>query len=257
MKREVLERLLKARADKVPVALATDLASGMQSLVFHNAVHGGFGLQEHHLEEIRARLRQDHSGVVEFRDIEGEEDGLRLFVQVHNPPLRLLVVGAVHIAQLLCRMAAQVDYEVTIVDPRAAFATEQRFPGVTLVHDWPDEALERLAIDARTAVVTLTHDPKLDDPALLVAMRSPAFYIGALGSNRTHAKRLDRLSDLGLSELQLKRIHAPVGLDIGAVTPEEIAVSILAELIAVRRGKRDAPQTADLSMQWTAPALRG
>ncbi|WP_448187663.1 XdhC family protein [Azospirillum sp. sgz301742] len=236
MKRELLERLLKARADKVPVALVTDLSSGLQSLIFHDAVHGGFGLEEHHLAEIRARLRQDHSGLVEFPDVEGYEgDGPRLFVHAHNPPLRLIVVGAVHIGQLLAPLADLTGYAVTVVDPRQAFATEARFPGVKLVVSWPDEALETLGIDARTAVVTLTHDPKLDDPALLVALRSPAFYIGALGSSRTHAKRLDRLSDIGLTEAELKRIHAPVGLDIGAETPAEIALSIIAQVVAARR----------------------
>ncbi|HYH40062.1 MAG TPA: XdhC/CoxI family protein [Azospirillum sp.] len=236
MTRDILDRLLKARADKVPVALVTDLSSGLQSLVFHDAVHGGFGLEEHHLAEIRARLRQDHSGLVEFPDIEGYEDeGPRLFVHAHNPPLRLIVVGAVHIAQLLARMAGLAGYAVTVIDPRAAFATEARFPGVELVQSWPDEALGALAIDARTAVVTLTHDAKLDDPALMVALRSPAFYVGSLGSCRTHAKRLDRLSEQGLSEAELKRIHAPVGLDIGAETPAEIAVSIIAQVVAARR----------------------
>jgi len=236
MKRDILERLLKARAGKVPVALVTDLSTGLQSLVFHDALHGGFGLEEHHLAEIRARLRQDRSGLIAFPDVEGYEDeGPRLFVHAHNPPLRLIVVGAVHIAQFLSRLAALAGYAVTVVDPRAAFATEARFPGVALVGSWPDEALTGLAIDDRTAVVTLTHDPKLDDPALVVALRSPAFYVGSLGSRRTHAKRLDRLRDQGLTEAELKRIHAPVGLDIGAETPAEIAVSIVAQVVAARR----------------------
>lgn len=236
MKTELLERLLKARTDKVPVALVTDLGSGLQSLVFHDAVHGGFGLEEHHLAEIRACLRRDRSAMVTFPDVEGyEDDGPRLFVHAHNPPLRLIVVGAVHIGQFLASMADLAGYAVTVVDPRQSFATAARFPGVELVGSWPDEALDALAIDARTAVVTLTHDSKLDDPALMVALRSPAFYIGALGSGRTHAKRLDRLRDQGLTEAELKRIHAPVGLDIGAETPVEIALSIIAQVVAARR----------------------
>ncbi len=236
MKRDILDRLLEARAGKVPVALVTDLGTGLQSLVSHDAVHGGFGLEEHHLAEIRASLRQDHSGLVTFPDVEGYEDeGPRLFVHAHNPPLRLLVVGAVHIGQLLAPMAALAGYAVTVIDPRQAFATAERFPGVELVGSWPDEALTALGIDARTAVVTLTHDPKLDDPALLVALRSPAFYVGALGSSRTHAKRMDRLRDQGFSEADLLRIHAPVGLDIGAETPAEIALSVIAQVVAARR----------------------
>ena len=145
----------------------------------------------------------------------------------------MIVVGAVHIAQSLVPMATLSGYDVTIVDPRQAFATEARFPGVALQHDWPDDAMSALDPDRRTAVVTLTHDPKLDDPALTVALRSEAFYIGSLGSNRTHAKRLARLIEAGLTESELARIHAPVGLDIGAVSPAEIAVSIMAQITAV------------------------
>lgn len=233
MKRDILDRLVAARAAGVPVALVTDLTSGMQSLVFRDAVHGSFGLDERHLAQVRERIHLDSSGLVEAED---DEDGARLFVHVHNPPLRLVLVGAVHIAQLLVPMARLVGYAITIVDPRAAFATPERFPGSTLVSTWPDEALTGLTIDARTAVVTLTHDPKLDDPALVVALRSPAFYIGALGSRRTHAKRLDRLRDLGLTEAETAHIHAPIGLDIDARTPAEIALSIMAQVVAVRRG---------------------
>jgi len=151
--------------------------------------------------------------------------------------LRLAVVGAVHIAQPLVAMAHLAGYDVTVIDPRDAFASEARFPGRTLVHDWPDEALAALGVDARTAVVTLTHDPKLDDPALVAALRSEAFYVGALGSTRTHAKRVERLGAAGLGEAEVSRLHAPVGLDIGAKSPAEIAVSILAEItLRLRRG---------------------
>jgi xanthine dehydrogenase accessory factor len=157
------------------------------------------------------------------------------FLHAYNPPMRLIVVGAVHISQALVPMAAQMGLSVVVVDPRRSFATEERFPNVTIMTDWTDEAIEALAPDVRTAVVTLTHDPKLDDPALDIALKSPAFYIGALGSRRTHARRLDRLRELGHSEETLARIKGPVGLDIGAVTAPEIALSILAEFVAARR----------------------
>jgi xanthine dehydrogenase accessory factor len=154
---------------------------------------------------------------------------------VFNPPLRLVVVGAVHIAQTLVPMAGLAGYDVTVVDPRRAFASDARFPGVDVRQDWPDEALEALEPDARTAVVTLTHDPKLDDPALDVALRSDAFYIGALGSKRTHAGRRERLTELGHDARALDRIHGPAGLAIGAVSPAEIALSVMAEMTQVLR----------------------
>lgn len=167
-----------------------------------------------------ARFRSDRSGM--------EEDGR--FTAIHNPPLRLIVVGAVHIAQPLLAMARLAGYDPTLIDPRAAFGSAARFPGETVVEDWPDEALAALAPDARTAVVTLTHDAKLDDPAIRLALRSPVFYLGCLGSTRTHAKRVERLRAEGFTEDEIARIHAPVGLDIGAKTPAEIAVSILAQI---------------------------
>lgn len=177
---------------------------------------------------VRDALRSDRGVTVE------RADG-PLFVQPFNPPLRLIVVGAVHIAQALVPMASLAGYETVVVDPRRAFASDRRFPDVAVSQDWPDEALEDLAIDARTAVVTLTHDPKLDDPALDVALRSPAFYIASLGSRRTHGTRLERLAALGHSEETLKRIHGPAGLALGAVSPAEIAVSVMAEMTAVLR----------------------
>ena len=212
MKRATLDRLLASLAAQRPEVLATDLASGEQRL-----------LEPHANAAAREALRRDAC-------MNLEEDGHSWFLQPFSPSLRMLIVGAVHIAQPLAAMAAQAEYAVTIVDPRAAFATAERFPGVTLSGDWPDQALTTLAPDARTAVVTLTHDPKLDDPALAVALRSPAFYVGALGSRKTHAARLARLRQLGLSEAELARIHAPVGLAIGARSPAEIAVSILAQV---------------------------
>lgn len=169
---------------------------------------------------VAARMRSDKSGV--------EPDGQ--FIAVHNPPLRMIVVGAVHIAQPLVAIARLCGYAPVLIDPRAAFGSAERFPGETIREDWPDEAMAALAPDARTAVVTLTHDPKLDDPALRAALASPAFYIGCLGSPRTHAKRLDRLRTGGVAEDQIARIHAPVGLDIGAKIPAEIAVSIMAQI---------------------------
>ena len=176
---------------------------------------------------IAARMRSDRSGV--------EPDGQ--FIAVHNPPLRMIVVGAVHIAQALVAMARLCGYAPVLIDPRAAFGSAERFPGETIREDWPDEAMAALAPDARTAVVTLTHDPKLDDPALRAALASPAFYIGCLGSPRTHAKRLDRLRADAVPEDQIARIHAPVGLDIGAKSPAEIAVSIMAQITArLRKG---------------------
>ena len=159
----------------------------------------------------------------------------RAFLQVFNPPLRLMVIGAVHIAQALAPMASLAGYHVTVVDPRRAFATDSRFPDVAMTQDWPDEAMTALAPDRRTAVVALTHDPKLDDPGLDVALRSEAFYIAALGSRRTHAGRLERLAELGHDAATLARIHGPAGLDIGAVSPAEIAVSVMAEMTRALR----------------------
>ncbi|MGQ9370947.1 XdhC family protein [Azospirillum sp. A39] len=239
MKRPLLDRLQAARAAKVPVALVTDMASGLQSLVFADAVHGAFTPDDDRLAAVRSLLAADRSG-----HVGDEDDDTRLFVNVFSPPLRLIVVGAVHIAQSLVPMAALAGFAVTVIDPRGAFATAERFPGVVLRQDWPDEALSDLAPDSRTAVVTLTHDPKLDDPALLVALRSPAFYVGALGSRRTHALRCERLRAEGLGDAEIGRLHAPVGLPIGAVSQAEIAVSVLAQLVAVRRGvKVSSPAT--------------
>jgi xanthine dehydrogenase accessory factor len=212
VKRATLDALLAALRDKRPLVLATDLASGEQRLLEPGASAAA-----------REALCRDACA-------RAEEGGRSWFLQPWNPPLRMVVVGAVHVAQPLAAMATLAGYEVVVVDPRHAFATEARFPGVALCGDWPDQALAALAPDLRTAVVTLTHDPKLDEPALAVALRSPAFYVGALGSKKTHAARLERLRALGLSEGELARIHAPVGLAIGARSPAEIAVSILAEV---------------------------
>lgn len=172
------------------------------------------------------RFRMDRSG---FED--------ETFVAIHNPPLRLVIVGAVHIAQALVPMARLAGWDVTVIDPREAFGSEVRFPGEAVSHDWPDAALDAHGLDARTAVVTLTHDAKLDDPAIERTLRSEAFYLGCLGSTRTHAKRVARLGEMGFGADDFARIHAPIGLDIGARSPGEIAVSVLAQITEVlRRG---------------------
>ena len=221
---DLLARLREAQAAKRPVALLTRLSDGGQRLWPDDEVPAALS------EAAEAALRDDKAGAVAL-------DGERWFVHPHNPPARLIVVGAVHVAQALVPMAVTLGFAVTVVDPRRAFATPERFPGVSLSFDWPDEAMEALSLDARTAVVTLTHDPKLDDPALDVALRSSCFYIGALGSRRTHAKRVERLTEAGHSAEAIARIRAPVGLDIGAVTAPEIALSVIAQVVASRRGK--------------------
>ena len=172
------------------------------------------------------RFRMDRSGL--------SEDGQQ-FIAIHNPPLRLVIVGAVHIAQALVGMAQTAGFDPLVVDPREAFGSEARFPDAAIINDWPDAALQTIGIDARCAVVLLTHDPKLDDPALHIALASDAFYVGALGSTRTHAARVERLTESGFSPDQIGRIHAPVGLNIGASGPAEIAVSILAQMIQTLR----------------------
>jgi xanthine dehydrogenase accessory factor len=232
MKRELLERLLEARAAKRALALVTDLASGRQALFCEGRLEGDLSLDDDQLESLGKAVAADRSGA-----LDGQTG---LFVQVVNPPLRMVVVGAVHIAQKLVPTAALAGYEVHVVDPRRAWATTERFPGVSLIAEWPDDALVGLDLDRRCAVVTLTHDPKLDDPALAVALRSEAFYIGALGSKRTHGRRLERLSALGFAEAELARIHGPVGLALGAKSPAEIAVSILAQVTQVLHGTQNS-----------------
>ena len=235
MKRAILEELLAARQEQRSVALATELDTGHQSVIWSSPAetHGDAALSAEALAAVRAAIADDRSGMV-------EEDGARLFVQVFNPRLRMIVVGAVHIAQALVPLAALTGYEVTVVDPRRAFATDVRFPNTHVATEWPDEAMEQLAPDRRTAVITLTHDPKLDDPALSVALRSGAFYIAALGSKRTHAARLKRLREQGLTDAELDRIHGPAGLALGAKSPAEIALSIMAQATSVLRQSDDA-----------------
>jgi xanthine dehydrogenase accessory factor len=220
---DILAALEQAKAAKRPVVLATRLPSGEQYLLPDPA-------QSAELNDAAAKaIQSDASGTVKIGDADW-------FLHAHNPPLRLIVVGAVHIAQALAPFAAPCGFSVTVVDPRRSFGSDERFPGVTVSNAWPDEAMDEFRPDSRTAVVTLTHDPKLDDPALDRALKSDAFYIGALGSRRTHAARLARLKALGHTDEVMARIRGPVGLDIEAVTAPEIALSIIAELVAVRRG---------------------
>lgn len=207
----LLDELIARREARKPAALVTDIESWERQLC--NEPEGPLA------EAIAQGFISDRSRL----------EGSR-FVHIHNPPLRLIVVGAVHIAQPLLAMARLAGYDVTLIDPRETFAADHRFPGETILQDWPDEAIEALAPDARTAIVTLTHDPKFDDAALKTALGSDAFYIGALGSTRTHAKRLARLEADGVPREMLDRIHAPIGLDIGAKSPAEIAISIMAEM---------------------------
>ena len=220
MKLALIDQLADLANARRPAALVTDLASGTQQVLAAEDAQGA----------IAEAIAADRSGEILV-------DGRKCFALVRNPPPRLIVVGAVHITQALAPMAVIAGFEVVIVDPRGAFATSERFPGATLSQDWPDEALLALKPDTRTAVVTLTHDPKLDDPALVVALRSPAFYVGALGSKKTHASRVERLLEHGFTENDIARIHGPAGLDIGAKSPAEIALSVLAQLTAARHGK--------------------
>lgn len=226
MKRAVLERLATGRAAKQPLSLVTRLADGAQSLWDSQHWEGELSLTPEQAAEVQSLLVAGRSAPL-------VTSGGALFARSYAPPPKLLVVGAVHVTQFLAPMAALAGFEVVVIDPRRAFASEARFPGITLITEWPDEAFAQLGLDAHTAVVTLTHDPKLDDPALVAALNSPAFYIGALGNPRTHAKRVARLSERGLGEL-IGRIHAPVGLDLGGRSPAEIAVSVLAQVIQIR-----------------------
>jgi xanthine dehydrogenase accessory factor len=209
----LLSDLVAARAARRAVAVVVDTDSWARDLI---AAPGDFA----------QRFTMDRSGF----------EGSR-FVAIYNPPLRLIVVGAVHIAQPLIAMARLAGYDPFLIDPRSAFASDARFPDEAISTDWPDAAIAAIGLDARTAVVTLAHDPKIDDPAIVAALASDAFYLGSLGSKRTHAKRLERLTATGLAADTLQRIHAPVGLDIGSKTPAEIAISILAEMTQrLRRG---------------------
>jgi len=227
MKREILGLIEKSRGEKIPFATVTDIASGRQALVHHDAIDGALVLNAAQLEEIRKRIAADQSGVI--------DNGL--FVRVYSPPVRMVIVGAVHITQALAPIAQLSGFDVTVIDPREAFVRSGQLADINAVIEWPDDGMRQVKPDVRTAVITLTHDPKLDDPALAAALRSPAFYIGALGSRKTHAKRMERLNAMGFTPADTARIHGPVGLDINALTPAEIAVSIVAQVIEKLRAE--------------------
>jgi xanthine dehydrogenase accessory factor len=223
VKLETLRELNAERAARRPVIIVTDTASGEQRLVIAKDITA-----DPLRAELSKQLRMGKSGNVEVA-------GKKLFLNVYAPTAKLVIIGAVHISQALAPMARALDYDVTVVDPRTAFATHERFPDVPLIAEWPDVALPPLNVDHYTAFVAVTHDPKIDDPALLHAFAKDCFYIGALGSRKTHAKRAERLRAQGASEADIARIRAPIGLDIGAVSPSEIAVSIMAEITAQLR----------------------
>ena len=225
MQLDLLASLNAARAARRAAVLVTDIASGAQRLV-QGAALAGDALAD----QIDAALRAGKSGMVEHA-------GARFFLTVQVPPVRLIAIGAVHISQALAPMARQAGFDLTIIDPRTAFATPERFPDVPVLAQWPEDALKIIALDRYTAVALLTHDPKIDDPALIAALQADCFYVGALGSRKTHAARLARMQALGFAGAALERIHAPIGLDIGAVSPAEIAVSILGEMIMALRKK--------------------
>jgi xanthine dehydrogenase accessory factor len=230
MKREALARIAEAQHQRRALVAVTRLADGAQCLVDAETCQGELTLSPAELAAAREFMSSGRSAA-----LPGDE---ALFARAYVPSPRLLIIGAVHIAQALSKMADAAGFEVIVIDPRGAFASPERFPGVQLSDEWPDEALARLGLDDATALAALSHDPKLDDPALELALRSKLFYIGALGSRRTHEKRLERLRAAGLGELT-GRIHSPIGLDLGGRSPAEIAVSILAEIIQVRyKGER-------------------
>jgi xanthine dehydrogenase accessory factor len=223
VKLETLQVLNAERSARRPVILVTDTANGQQRLVKARDIAA-----DPLRAELSRQLRMGKSGMAEV-------DGKRLFLNVYAPTARLVIVGAVHISQALAPLARALDYDVTVVDPRTAFASPERFPDVPLIAEWPDVALPPLNIDHYTAFVAVTHDPKIDDPALIHAFERDCFYIGALGSRKTHAKRAERLRAQGATDSDIARIRAPIGLPIGAVSPSEIAVAIMAEITAQLR----------------------
>lgn len=229
MKLALLAELNRLRAAREAVAIVTDIATSEARLVTPDSTAGD-ALADALIESFRT----GKSGMV-------ETEAGKSFINVHVPPVKLVIIGAVHISQALAEMARVVGLDCVIVDPRTAFATPERFPQTRVIAEWPDVALPPLGLDRYTAFVALTHDPKIDDPAILHAVEKGCFYLGTLGSRKTHAKRLERLAAAGVSEADRARLHAPIGLDIGAVSPAEIAVSILGEIIATMRQKRRSP----------------
>jgi xanthine dehydrogenase accessory factor len=223
VKLETLAAVNVERAARRPVIVVTDVANGEQRLVRAADIAA-----DPMRAELAKQLRMGKSGMI-------EAGGKKLFLNVYAPTAKLVIIGAVHISQALAPLARSLDYDVTVVDPRTAFASPERFPDVPLIAEWPEVALPPLNIDHYTAFVAVTHDPKIDDPGLLHAFERDCFYIGALGSRKTHARRGDRLKALGAKEADIARIHAPIGLNIGAVSPSEIAVAIMAEITAQLR----------------------
>jgi xanthine dehydrogenase accessory factor len=220
MRLDILRALNTERAARRAAIVVTDPATGEQRFVAKADVAA-----DPLRETLEAALRSGKSGMV-------ETPHGKVFLTVHVPPPRIVAIGAVHISQALAPMAKLLGYDVIIIDPRTAFATPERFPDVRLIAEWPDQALPPLNVDGYTAFVALTHDPKIDDPALTHALARDCFYIGALGSRKTHGRRIERLKQQGLSEDALSRIHAPIGLAIGAVSPPEIALAIMGQITA-------------------------
>lgn len=226
MRLDFLSALNAERAARRGVVLVTDLDSGEQRLL-----REGEADSDALLRALKIRLRGSKSAI-------HEHEGKRYFIEVHQPPLRIVVIGAVHVSQALSPMATLLGYDLIIIDPRGAFATPARFPDVRLIVDWPDTVLPTLGLDPWTAFVAITHDPKIDNPALKLALEAGCFYVGALGSRKTHARRIEAMTAMGVSDTQIASIHAPIGLDIGALTPPEIALAILAEItLRLRRGQ--------------------
>jgi xanthine dehydrogenase accessory factor len=230
MRLDLIAALNAERAARRAAVIVTELASGTQRLVREREID-----KDSLAAILKAQIRSGKSGIA-------EAEGGRYFLELHLPPPRMVVTGAVHISQALAPMARLLAYDVTIVDPRTAFATPERFPDVPLLAEWPDQALPKIGLDHWTAFVALTHDPKIDEPALEAALRAGCFYVGALGSKKTHARRVEHLRARGLGDETIARIHAPIGLSIGAASPAEIAVSILAEItLRLRRGPEAKP----------------
>ena len=232
MKLDILKDLNAERAARRAAVVVTDVANGAQRLIKGTEV-----ARDPLKDVLEKHLRSGKSGMEETA-------GGQVFLTVHVPPPRLVITGAVHISQALAPIAKLLGYDVTIVDPRTAFASVERFPEVKVIAEWPDVALPPLGIDHYTAFVALTHDPKIDDPALTHALERDCFYIGALGSKKTHARRLERLKAQGLSDAALARVHSPIGLDISAVSPSEIAVAIMGEITARLRAGAKKPREA-------------
>lgn len=224
MKDETLNLIISEKNNRNAIIVATQVDSGEQIIIDKNSNN------QINKKILSAAKNNIIIGKSEVLEIESK----RWFINVSLPPLRLIIVGAVHIAQPLAEIATISGYEVTIIDPRAAFANNQRFPDIKIINDWPEEALINLNIDNRTAIVTLTHDPKLDDSALHAALKSNAFYIGSLGSKKTHKARIERLKTANFTYEQINKIHGPIGLSIGAKSPQEISISIMSEIISIR-----------------------